>query len=97
MSQLALVAEAVTVTVVVTPASPVEPQGQVIATETPQADPITVTTEQTQTASPPLPQSEGQPGETSQSSESDVDLTQFKRVERSSRPYSSAPAPPVDP
>ena len=56
-----------------------------------QAAPVT---EQTQTASPSLPATEGQP---TQSSGSEDDATQFQISHRTSAPDSSAPAPPSDP
>nr|ACS88371.1 putative protein [Coix lacryma-jobi] len=52
--------------------------------------------EQTQTASPPRPVSEGQPALSSSSDEAAY-LAQFETLPRTSSPDSSAPIPPTDP
>ena len=68
-----------------------EPQGQDTTATAQPVDPA----QQTQTASPPVPQSEGQPVVSSAlDSDSETDYSQFERRSRSPPPDSSAPDQP---
>jgi hypothetical protein len=79
-----------------------EPHGQATDSQTQKADPVSVSTEQTQSTTTSVPDIEGEPegpleGQAAQSLDSDVDLDQFELTPHTSVPDSTPSTPLVDP